>query len=485
MDPADLRVSPIFADLDDDALARLAALGREVRYAPGEAAAVEGTPAEAMFLLLEGEIQFRVESRPDSPIFEMEAGELSGLLPFSRMTHYTGTLRATRPTRAVVFAREDFPRILELPAVEQRLVAALTDRVRETTRYEQQREKLMALGKLSAGLAHEMNNPSSAIRRGVSHLRERLCAIPGITTRLAGCALDVGQLTALSTLLGRKMEEMRDEMLDPLAASDREEAIGEWLEARDVPEAWVLAETFVAAGVEPEELDALAARLPERALPDAIAWLGTGLSMDRLLREVDDASRRISELVASVKGYSHMDQGQARAVTDVHAGLESTLTMLAHKIRARNATVERDYARDLPHPLARPGELNQVWTNLLDNALDAIPADGSGRILVRTFRRDDMVVIEIHDNGPGVPDEIATRVWDPFFTTKDVGQGTGLGLDIVRRLIERSHAGIVSLATRPGDTCFQVRLPIAPPAPPAAGLPDDVAGHDEMIAGAS
>lgn len=458
---ADLATIEVFAGLPEEDLAWLASISEEVVLAPGQALALEGDPPDAMYALLEGEVQYRQEKVADSRIFVGVAGELTGLLPFSRMTQYTGTVRATVPTRAARIHKDRFPEMLRrLPAVEQRLVGALTDRVREATRAEQQREKLMALGKLSAGLAHEMNNPAAAIRRGASQLRERLRAMPALTVNLAGCNLNPAEFATLAALHARKTAEGARERLSPLVASEREEEVGEWLEARGVAEPWVLAETFVASGLSLDELETLAAALPERAMADAVAWLGSGLAADLLLRELEGAGGRISELVASVKGYSHMDEVSTRTPVDVHEGLESTITMLGHKVRETGARIERDYDPTLPHPSANAGELNQVWTNLLDNALDAVSGAGNGRVLLRTRHTGGEVVVEVHDDGPGIPEEIQNRIWEPFYTTKDVGSGTGLGLDIARRIVVRQHGGQISLVSRPGDTCFQVRIPL-------------------------
>ena len=469
--PEELRAIETFADLPGDDLAWLASVAEARDLAPGQALAEEGDAADAMFAILTGQVQFRQERLPDGRIFITDAGGFTGVLPFSRMTGYPGTVRATVPTRVAAFPRARFDEILHrVPVLEQRFVSLLADRVREATRAEQQREKLMALGKLSAGLAHELNNPAAAIRRAAQHLRERLEGMPRSTVNLAGCNLDIAQFSALAALQERKMGEEKRGRLSPVEASEREEAVGEWLEGRGVAEPWMLAETFVASGVGVEELEEIVAGLPGRALPDAVGWLGSGLAADLLLRELEDAARRVSELVASVKSYSRMDEVQARAEVDVHEGLESTLIMLDHKVRERGVRIERDYDPALPRPVASAGELNQVWTNLLDNALDA----ASTCVLLRTRRGDGEVIVEVHDDGPGVPDELRDRVWEPFFTTKDVGAGTGLGLDIARRIVVRQHGGLIGLQTRPGDTCFQVRLPLLPP-PTAPAADDDAA----------
>ncbi len=468
--PAELRAAPLLADLADGELEWLAGIAGEVVLAPGEPLAMEGDPADAMYVILEGEIQFSHKGVPDWGIFLGQPGELTGLLPFSRMTHYLGTVRATVPTRLASIHRDLFPEMFRrVPVLEQRLVAALADRVREATRAEQQRDKLLALGRLSAGLAHELNNPASAVKRGAAQLRERLNALPRLTAALAGCALEAEQMRALAALQERKTRDGPATALAPLDASDRGDEVEAWLETRGVADPWMLAETFVSSGVELDELRELEGTLPPRSLGDALAWLASGLAAETMLRVLEDSAGRISELVSAVKSYSRMDEVQARGPVDVHEGLESTLVMLAHRIREHGVRVERDYDPELPHPWGSAGDLNQVWTNLVDNALDAAPR--GGRLGLRTAHRGGEVLVEVRDDGPGIPPDIEDRVWEPFFTTKDVGEGTGLGLDIVRRIVVRQHSGVVTVQSRPGDTCFQVRLPVHPAPRPAVTAP--------------
>ncbi len=458
----DLRIAPVLADLDDDALAWLAGMAEELFLQPGDVLAREGDPADAMYVVITGEVQYRQDNAPEAPVFVSEPGELTGVLPFSRMQDYKMTLRALEPTRLARFPRERFGEMMEnVAGLEPRLVAALSDRVRESTRIEQQRDKLLSLGRLAAGLAHELNNPASAVRRGAAHLRERMGVLPAVTANLAGCNLNPAQFAMLAALQSRKLRAEGRPSLPPLEASAREDETGAWLEAHRVPGAWELAETFVSSDVTVEELRELEERLPRGSLADGIVWLGSGLAADRVLRDVEEASARISALVAAVKDYTFMDQSRGFGETDVHAGLESTLTMLGPRLRDRGLRVERDYAPDLPRPWASPADLNQVWTNLIENAIAAAPQGGC--ILLRTFVDQGEVRVQVRDDGPGVPEELLDRIWEPFFTTKDVGEGTGLGLDIVRRIVVRQHGGQVLVRSRPGDTCFEVRLPIRPP----------------------
>jgi signal transduction histidine kinase len=460
----DLRRFAFFSDLEEEELTWLAEHVTEQWLEPGETAIAEGAPADRMVMVLEGEIQGRREKGPpDSRVFILRTGDVSGMLPFSRMTAFPATARAAVRSRVVWIPTTRFAEMLRrIPALEPRLVAILTDRVRESTRIDQQREKLMALGKLSAGLAHELNNPAAAVQRSASELRERLVALRSLAARLIDCGLAPQSMQAAVALYRAAIERSRAGIeLDPVALSDREEALGSWLEEHDVEQPWLLAGTFAGSGVEPSELDSLAAIASGPSLPCLVAWMEGGLAAEGLLAEIAAAAHRISELVAAVKTYSHMDETQTRSDVDLRRELDSTLTMLAHKVRKKGVQVVRDFARDLPLLPAFPGELNQVWTNLLDNAIDAV-APG-GHVVVRAARDGDRLRIDICDDGPGIPPEIQSRIWEPFFTTKPVGEGTGLGLEIVHRVVVRRHCGTVELSSVPGDTCFSVGLPLHPP----------------------
>jgi signal transduction histidine kinase len=458
-----LRGVHVFADLADEEIAWLAEHAQEVHLADGEASIREDEPADRMIAILSGEIVGRREKGvSDGRTFIARAGEVTGMLPFSRMSTWRATARASGPARLAVIPSTLFKEMLtHIPALEPRLIGVMTDRTRETTRAEQQNEKMLALGKLSAGLAHELNNPASAVGRAISELRTRITSLPPLTAELIAQGVDRTQMTSLCQLRDSPGHH-KAPALDPLALSDLESALSDWLEERGIRDAWRLAPTFAAVGMKTDDLAGYAAGLPAEALPAALAWVEAGLAIDALLGDVENAARRISDLVGAVKEYSHMDRGLAeRAETDLHRALDSTLTMLGHKARVKNVSIVKEYAPDLPHVQAFAGEINQVWTNLLDNALDAV-ADG-GRVTVRTRRKNHHVEVEIGDDGPGVPADLQGRIWEPFFTTKPMGQGSGLGLDITRRIIVLRHGGEIRLDSHPGDTRFTVCLPVERP----------------------
>ncbi|HEX7239963.1 MAG TPA: ATP-binding protein [Longimicrobiaceae bacterium] len=450
--PARLPEIALLADLPPEQLAWFSENGEWVEFDHGEVVFTRGDPAEAMAMVLDGEVQMRRRDAGDEVIFRARPGEISGVLPFSRMTEFVATARAFGTVRMVRVRRERFPEMLRaVPELEPRLVFLMTDRVRETTRRDQQHEKLAALGRLSAGLAHELNNPASAARRAAAGLGEALTDAQRRTAVLAEKLGSAGVLALEEHLRGLEPPPAAD----PLARSDQEEVVAEWLEEHGVGDGWSVSPTLVEAGVDTSCLEEMAAD-SDGALPETLRWLEATLRVRQLLAMVEGSTARISTLVGAVKSYTYMDQAPRQEV-DVHQGLESTLTLLGHKLRG--ITVERDYRRDLPRVPAYGGDLNQVWTNLVDNAADAMA--GSGTLRVRTSLDGDRAVVEIGDTGPGISAELRERIWDPFFTTKEPGKGTGLGLDISRRIVVDKHGGEMEVDSAPGDTRFRVRLPLA------------------------
>jgi signal transduction histidine kinase len=455
----DLRKIEVFSDLPEEDLAWLAGKFEEVRLQPGEVFIQEGDPADNLFVILEGEIRFQLSGGPESPVFRVTAGQVTGLLPYSRMTQYRGTGRAVLPTRGLLLHKNFFPEMLQrAPQLGQRFVAILADRIRETTRIETQRDKLAALGKLSAGLAHELNNPAAAAQRATANLRETLETVRDASIRLAQHALTPEQRETILRF-EREAGGYRPAIpADTLAQSDREEQITDWLEGRQIPDAWKIAPVLADVGIEVPKLESLAAEVGDSVLTDALIRIASLITIARLIGEIENSTKRISDLVRAIKEYSHMDRAAMQEI-DVHQGIESTLTILGHQLK-RGIKVVREYDKSLPLICAYGGELNQIWTNLMDNAIEAMR--GEGELRVRTARELDRVLVEIQDNGPGIPPNVLPHIFEPFFTTKGVGEGTGLGLDSVCKIV-KNHHGEIRVSSQPGDTRFQVYLPIAQP----------------------
>jgi signal transduction histidine kinase len=459
----DLRKIQVFSDLPPDQLEWLAGKFEEIRYAPGEIIARPGDPLDHLTVILEGEIRIQRGNGSDTPVYTGYAGQVTGLLPYSRLTHYMGTGQAVLPTRIAQLHRDLIPEMLQrIPLLGQRLVAIMSDRIRETTRLETQRDKLTALGKLSAGLAHELNNPAAAAQRATANLRETLETVRDASIRLARHALTPEQRDMIINFEGDAGKRSGSIPADPLAQSDREERINAWLERRHMAEAWRIAPALADSGVDIGKLESLAAEVGETVLCDALLRIASIISISKLIGEIEISTKRISQLVQAIKEYTYMDKA-AMQMVDLHQGIENTLTILHHRLK-NGVTVVRKYGQDLPKICAFGGELNQIWTNLMANAIEAM--QGKGELRVRTALELDRVVVEIGDNGPGIPPDVLPHIFEPFFTTKGVGEGTGLGLDTVCRII-RNHHGEIRVVSKPGDTRFQVYLPINQPEPPA------------------
>jgi signal transduction histidine kinase len=342
------------------------------------------------------------------------------------------------------------------------LIEGITQGLRSSQTIIGQRERLLSLGRLSAGLTHELNNPAAAAVRATASLRERVSKMRGKLAHLATSDVDPKSLVALTDLQEAAVEKMaKADKLSPVEVGDAEDELSGWLDDHGIDDAWDLAPALVAAGVHTDWLDEVAESVPTTLLGDALHWVTYALETEQLMGEIEDSTGRISALVGAAKQYSQMDRAAHQDI-DVRDGLKSTLVMLGHKIKERgNITVVKDFDESLPTVPAHPAELNQVWTNLIDNAIYAMP-DG-GTLTVRTSREDGWVLVEICDTGVGIPPEMQQKIFEPFFTTKPVGEGTGLGLDISYRVITQRHGGDLRVKSRPGETRFQVRLPLTEP----------------------
>jgi len=455
-----LRKVPVFEDLTEDQLQWFASNAEDLHFAAGDVVVEGGAPAEVLIVVLAGEIQGK---RPaGAGIYIVGAGSITGLLPYSRLTQFPTTIRATAPTRLASLHKSRFEEMFRrIPDIQPRLVGLLTDRVRESTRADQQMEKLAALGKLSAGLAHELNNPASAVRRSTAGLRDALANLREANFSLCREELSDEVLEHLSDIEKEVATEMTGSpVMDALDRSDREDHIAVWLERRGITRPWEFAPGLVEAEADDECLEKMSAQFPGKTLEFALRRMSATIEVEKTLRQIESSAARISDLVKAIKEYTYMDQSGDKEI-DLHEGLENTLTMLHHDLK-NGINVRRDYDRSLPKICAKGSDLNQVWTNLIDNATDALAEQakaGRGQITLHTARDGGFALVDIIDNGPGIPPEVKGRIFDPFFTTKPVGEGMGLGLDTVYRIV-RQHGGDIRVDSHPGETHFQVRLPI-------------------------
>ncbi|MEU7398310.1 MULTISPECIES: ATP-binding protein [Streptomyces] len=459
----------LFEKLTPEQLRRLCEAGRVERYEPGTVY-TEGDPATCFYVMVEGTVVLsRRVGGDDVEVARTSqrgvyAGAMQAYLGDRVPQVYNNSLRVTEPTRFFVLPADTFADIMQdwFPMAVH-LLEGLFFGAKSAQQAIGQRERLLALGSLSAGLTHELNNPAAAAVRATASLRERVGKMRRKLRVISEGAYDRETLAGLIEIQERTAERVaKAPVLSPLEASDREDLLSDWLDDHGVTEGWRIAPTFVQAGLDVDWLEQVAAAVDEETLPSAVGWLNYTVETELLMDEIQDSAARISHLVDAAKQYSQLDRAPFQ-VADVHELLDSTLLMLSGKLKG--IRVAKEYDRALPRVPAYPAELNQVWTNLVDNAVAAMrEADGEGTLTVRTARENDRLLVEFGDTGPGIPAEIRDRVFDPFFTTKPVGEGTGLGLDISWRIVVNKHHGSLRFESEPGDTRFQVLLPLTAPA---------------------
>jgi len=457
-----LRHLSLFADLPEADLQALYQRAEPMTLASGEWLMREGEIGEALFVVLEGGIEITKRSGGQEVVLAVRGpGEVIGEMALLEQTPRTASGRVVQEAHLLRVGKEAFKQVLTAsPTAALALLHTINTRLQGTEAMLRQSEKMASLGTLAAGLAHELNNPAAAVGRSSTQLREAMAEWQLLSSQLDALTFEARQLEAVQILKSEIARRIATPaQLDALTRSDLENALQDWLEGEGMDRAWESAPTLIAFGFDTPRLKELTQTFARPQLPIVIQWLAASCSLYTLLDEVRLGADRIAEIVKAVKAYAYLDQAPVQLV-DVHEGLENTLVILRHKLKS-DILVVRDYAPDLPRIEAYASELNQVWTNLIDNAAEAM--QGQGQLSLRTYRRDPQVVVEITDSGPGIPAAIQPRIFDPFFTTKPPGVGAGLGLHIVYTSVVHKHRGQIQLISQPGVTTFKVVLPIQLP----------------------
>jgi len=450
----------VFENIPSEALSWLIDLSEYKSYEKGEPLFLPGQKVDHMQIIVEGSYVVHFEQKGKTrELGVWEAGYITGVLPFSRMTETRAIGTTLEQTHTLELHKKHFTEMVNVSyELTQALVSVMTTRVRDFTSMQFQNEKLMALGKISAGLAHELNNPASAMVRNAEELYKKVHRSPEKFKSVITMRISPEQTDRVNDILFAKIRNAAQIDLSLMERESKMDDLIDWLEDHDVKEAEDIAETFVDYGFEVEELEEIHDILEGDNLIPIMGWLESTLSLERLVEEIREASGRISDLVKSIKDYSHMDKGVSRENVDLHQGIKSTVTMLKHKFKKKNIQLEKSLDPDLPKVIGYAGELNQVFTNLIVNAIDAM--EDGGLLQIRSYTEREFACVDITDSGAGIPEDIQSRIFEPFFTTKPMGEGTGMGLDIVKKIMVRHNADI-KVDSEPGRTTFKLCFPEA------------------------
>ncbi|ELR72867.1 hypothetical protein C900_00828 [Fulvivirga imtechensis AK7] len=421
----------------------------------------KGAPIDKMYIILHGHFILKIQQNNQFRVIgSLEEKAITGALPYSRASIATGIAEAAENAEVLALDKTYFKEMItDYHELTTAFVHVMSTRIRHFTKLQQQNDKMMALGKLSAGLAHELNNPSGAVIRSARMLRKHLALLPEEFKKVIKIKIDDQQLDIVTDLLFDKIKD-GVQHIPLMEKTDREDSIASWLEEHDFNDGYEAAENFVDFNFTEEDMDTIAEQVNGKDLVPVVNWLNQVLATEKLVNEIEDASQRINDLVKSVKSYTHMDQAPEKQPANIHTGIDNTLTMLNHKLKKAHINVIKKYQEDLPKPMIYISELNQVWTNLIDNAIDALEDAEHKNLEIQTKQDGSFVKINIVDSGKGIPDEVKDQIFDPFFTTKAIGKGTGLGLDIVQQIISQ-HNGTIDVDSKPGRTEFKICIPIA------------------------
>ncbi len=452
----------LFPKLSPESIQQFRPYGQEIELHCGDVLFQQGDQNYCFYIILAGALQITKQVGVEEQLLALhQPGEFTGEISMLSGEPAIATGKVIQDGRALKLEPQDFRRIMIECSLEctQSILTAMVGRATDVEGQLRQQEKLAALGRLSAGLAHELNNPAAAGRRAAQQLRSGIEGMQKLTLGLCERLFPPSYRELLRSLQQSALTHCSSHVeIDPLSQSDLEDELIQWMEELGVDEGWRISPTLVAAGLTVAPLKPLAEQVQGQELGDALSWLESSLTVASLVEEIEQSMSRVSDLVKAIKSYTYRDQAPLQEI-DIHQGLDNTLLILKHKLKY-GVSLHKEYDRGLPMICAYGSELNQVWTNLIDNAVDAM--QGKGNITIRTFAEREGVGIQILDDGPGIPDEIQSRIFDPFFTTKGVGQGTGLGLDIARRIVETKHQGTIRVYSRPGETCFHIWLPPRP-----------------------